>query len=178
MMRKIGKPLALVLAVVLMIALVGCTSKGPETKGRDFSTFSPIDKTIDKVGVESHADVKPSQKYSFGCTIPQLNDEYWIAFAYGFEDECKQLGIDFNLITCGGYGEITTQVKQIEDYNVKGVVMAVAIAANIGYATPISTPPITMTLSAGYRFKDYVKVGGLLNLLAIVLMIALLPLIL
>ena len=64
------------------------------------------------------------------------------------------------------------------NYDVKGVVMAVAIAANIGYATPISTPPITMTLSGGYRFKDYVKVGGLLNLLAIILVIALLPLIL
>ena len=64
------------------------------------------------------------------------------------------------------------------DYNVKAVVMAVAIAANIGYATPISTPPITMTLSGGYRFKDYVKVGGLLNLLAIILVIVLLPVIL
>jgi len=61
------------------------------------------------------------------------------------------------------------------DYNVKSVVMVVAIAANIGYATPISTPAITMTLSGGYRFKDYVKLGGLLNLLAIILLIVLIP---
>ena len=64
------------------------------------------------------------------------------------------------------------------DYNVKALVMTVAIAANIGYATPISTPAITMTLSAGYRFKDYVRVGGLVNLLAIILVIVLLPIIL
>ena len=64
------------------------------------------------------------------------------------------------------------------DYNVKAVVMAVAIAANIGYATPISTPAITMSLSGGYRFKDYVKVGGLINVLAIILVIVLLPVIL
>jgi len=63
-------------------------------------------------------------------------------------------------------------------YDVRSIVMAVAIAASIGYATPMSTPPMTMTLSAGYRFKDYLKVGGLFNLLAFLLIIALFPLVL
>ena len=61
-------------------------------------------------------------------------------------------------------------------YSVKSMVMSVAIAANIGYATPISTPPITMTLAGGYRFMDYVKFGGLFNILAYLLTIALFPL--
>jgi di/tricarboxylate transporter len=60
-------------------------------------------------------------------------------------------------------------------YDVRSVVIAVAIAANIGYATPISTPPITMTLIGGYRFMDYVKFGGLFNLMAYVLVILLFP---
>ena len=63
-------------------------------------------------------------------------------------------------------------------FDVKSVVMAVVIAANISYATPVSTPPMTMTLAAGYRFMDYVKVGGLFNLLAYLLVVALFPLIL
>ena len=63
-------------------------------------------------------------------------------------------------------------------YNVKNVVMAAAIAANLGYATPISTPPITMTLAGGYRFKDYIKVGGLLNLLTFILLTLLFPIML
>lgn len=63
-------------------------------------------------------------------------------------------------------------------YDVKSVVMAVAIATNIGYATPISTPPMTMTLAGGYRFMDYIKVGGLFNVLAYVLIILLFPLVL
>jgi len=63
-------------------------------------------------------------------------------------------------------------------FDVKSVVMAVVIAANISYATPVSTPPMTMTLSAGYRFMDYVKVGGLFNLLAFLLVVALFPFIL
>jgi len=63
-------------------------------------------------------------------------------------------------------------------FDVKSIVMAVVIAANVTYVTPISTPPITMTLSGGYRFMDYVKVGGMLNVLSYVLIVLLFPLVL
>jgi len=60
-------------------------------------------------------------------------------------------------------------------FDIKAAVMIVAVATNIGYATPVSTPPITMTLTAGYRFMDYVKLGGLFNILAFILIVALIP---
>jgi len=63
-------------------------------------------------------------------------------------------------------------------FDVKSAVMAVVIATNISYATPVSTPPMTMTLPAGYRFMDYVKIGGLFTVLAYLLIIALFPIIL
>jgi len=63
-------------------------------------------------------------------------------------------------------------------YDVRSVAMAVAIAASIGYATPMSTPPMTMTLAGGYRFMDYIKVGGLFNILAYLMIIALFPFVL
>jgi len=63
-------------------------------------------------------------------------------------------------------------------YDVRSVAMAVAIASSIGYATPMSTPPMTMTLVAGYRFKDYIKMGGLYNVLAYILVVLLFPLVL
>ena len=47
-------------------------------------------------------------------------------------------------------------------------VMAAGIGANLSVATPIATSTITMTLVAGYRFKDYLKIGGVYNLLCIV----------
>jgi di/tricarboxylate transporter len=62
-------------------------------------------------------------------------------------------------------------------FDVKAAVMITAVATNIGYATPVSTPPITMTLSAGYRFMDYVKFGGLFNLLAFILIVLLIPIV-
>lgn len=62
-------------------------------------------------------------------------------------------------------------------YDVKSLVVLIAIAGNLGFATPVSTPPIAMTLSGGYRFKDYVVVGGLFNILAYLLLIAIFPLV-
>ena len=62
-------------------------------------------------------------------------------------------------------------------FDIRAAVMITAVAANIGYATPVSTPPITMTLAGGYRFKDYAKLGGLFNVLAFLLIVALIPLV-
>lgn len=53
---------------------------------------------------------------------------------------------------------------------------SVLMGCNIAYATPISTPCITMTLSGGYRFKDFLKIGLPLALITYVVVIAALPL--
>ena len=43
--------------------------------------------------------------------------------------------------------------------------------ANMPYSTPIGASVITMTMQAGYRFKDYVKIGLPFNLLACIVVI-------
>jgi len=63
------------------------------------------------------------------------------------------------------------------DYSVRAAVISVAIASNLGFSTPIATPPLTMTLAGGYRFMDYVKFGGIFNILAYILLVAMIPLI-
>lgn len=56
-------------------------------------------------------------------------------------------------------------------------VVGIIIGSNLAFATPIATPPLTMTLAAGYRFTDYTKVGGLLNLILLLFSIVLVPMI-
>ena len=63
-------------------------------------------------------------------------------------------------------------------YDVTKVVMITAFSVNAGFATPISTPPMTLTLSGGYRFTDYIKFGGLFNILTYALVAAAIPFIL
>ncbi len=56
------------------------------------------------------------------------------------------------------------------------LVIAVVVFANVVYSTPTSTPPNSMTLVAGYRFTDYIKVGGLLNIITIAVLLIIFPL--
>ena len=44
--------------------------------------------------------------------------------------------------------------------------MAVAVGANISVSTPICVATITMTTVAGYRFIDFFRIGGLINVVA------------
>lgn len=48
------------------------------------------------------------------------------------------------------------------------LVLASASGIKIAVATPISVVPVTMTQAAGYRFKDYIRIGGLVNLISII----------
>ncbi len=57
------------------------------------------------------------------------------------------------------------------------VLMALATTCAAAFATPVATPPNTMVLIAGYRFTDYLFLGGLFNLFTYGLQLALIPLI-
>ena len=61
-------------------------------------------------------------------------------------------------------------ITMAQTMGVDAMPMAVAVVfgASFAFATPIGTAPMTMSLAAGYRFSDYVKVGGLCNILVIV----------
>ena len=60
--------------------------------------------------------------------------------------------------------------------NPRSLAIAVAVFANVVYLTPTSSPPNAMTLTAGYRFVDYVKVGGILNIITLILTLCIFPL--
>lgn len=51
------------------------------------------------------------------------------------------------------------------------------IAANTSISTPIATPAVTQTMVCGYRYNDFVKIGGPINLLIAILTIIGLPLV-
>lgn len=53
--------------------------------------------------------------------------------------------------------------------------VGIGTLASAGFLTPVATPPNTMVLVAGYRFKDYIKVGALLMVLTYILVITLVP---
>ena len=58
-----------------------------------------------------------------------------------------------------------------------GLLMAVAMAASASFMTPISHPANLLVMGpGGYRFIDYLKVGGLLTLVVMVVLVIAMPL--
>lgn len=53
--------------------------------------------------------------------------------------------------------------------------VGIVLAASVCLATPIGSPPMTLTLSAGYRFGDYLKVGAPLCVLLVAAIIVFVP---
>lgn len=54
------------------------------------------------------------------------------------------------------------------EINPTPVAIACVIGANLAMATPVATTTITMVQVAGYRFRDYFRLGGLVGVIGIV----------
>jgi di/tricarboxylate transporter len=58
----------------------------------------------------------------------------------------------------------------------QALLMAVAMAASASFMTPISHPANILVMGpGGYRFIDYIKVGGLLTLTILLIIVFILP---
>ena len=58
-----------------------------------------------------------------------------------------------------------------------GLMMAVAMAASASFMTPIAHPANILVMGpGGYRFLDYIKIGGLLTVVVIVVLMVMMPL--
>ena len=57
-----------------------------------------------------------------------------------------------------------------------GLMMAIAMAASASFMTPVSHPANILVMGpGGYRFADYLKVGGLLTLVVLVVLMVVMP---
>lgn len=73
-----------------------------------------------------------------------------------------------NNATVGILVPVALSLCTVMEIDPANYVLACAIGANLSVMTPICTATITMTAAAGYRFKDYVRFGGLFNVLALI----------
>jgi len=82
-----------------------------------------------------------------------------------------------NTATAVLFAPIALQTATTLDVNPLPFMFAVAVGASMCFASPFSTPPNALVMSAGrYSFMDYVKIGLPLQLIYAVVMILVLPL--
>ena len=61
-------------------------------------------------------------------------------------------------------------VPMAVEYGINPIPIAIAcvIGSNLAMATPVATTTITMVQVAGYRFKDYFRLGGLVGIIGVI----------
>lgn len=61
-------------------------------------------------------------------------------------------------------------VPMAVEYGINPIPIAIAcvMGSNLAMATPVSTTTITMVQVAGYRFKDYFRLGGLVGVIGVI----------
>lgn len=81
-----------------------------------------------------------------------------------------------NTATCAMFLPIALSFASALDVSPYPMLMGVAMSASCSFSTPIATPAMTLVLSpGGYRFTDYIRWASLLNLIAVILIILLVP---
>ncbi len=105
-MGKLIKKLALVLAMVLvfMVAATGCGSSSAPSQDQE---------TVQQSTVETNKPTEEGKKLKFAFSIMVLDNPYFISVKKGFEDKCKELGIE--AISVDAKYDVAKQVNDIEN---------------------------------------------------------------
>ena len=80
-----------------------------------------------------------------------------------------------NIATCAMIFPIALSLATDIGANPTTYIIAITIACQCAFSTPIGTPCVTQTMVGGYRFMDYVKVGLPINILMTIGAIILIP---
>lgn len=62
-----------------------------------------------------------TKKWRICISMPNMNDDYYVAMNYGAVEEAKRLGVEMTMVNAGGYTNLSKQISQIEDCMAQGV---------------------------------------------------------
>lgn len=58
---------------------------------------------------------KASKQWNICVSFPHMKDAYWLAVNYGILKEAQRLGVRFTMYEAGGYENLNTQIRQINE---------------------------------------------------------------
>ncbi len=107
----------------LMVIGVACgsssSSGGSANAGKsraDLKNYQPGTDTQYGVNDTTFPVNKAARKYVIGVTFPHFKDPYWVAEAYGVQQEANRLGVEVRINAATGYGDTSTQLRQLDTY--------------------------------------------------------------
>lgn len=107
-----SRPLALMAAILLAVALSGPQARAETWPLQVFSSFRDDSSThpLDYAPLP-HA----ARNWRFCVLYPHLKDAYWLSVNYGMVQESQRLGVSFDLFEAGGYPNLARQIAQLRE---------------------------------------------------------------
>ncbi len=114
---------AAILALILGLAAAGCgggdeggNGGGGGASSEELKDYQPGTERVRKVDENTYKVGEPAGDYVIGVSFPHFKDPYWIAEAYGVEQEAKRLGVEVRVNAASGYGDTAGQLQQVDTY--------------------------------------------------------------
>ena len=175
MVLNVVPAVAAVLAAATLMVLTGCLRNMEEAYGSInwnsivlIAAMIPMATAFEKTGVTKY--ISDMLLNGLGDVGPYM----LLATIYG----CTSLLTLFmsNTATAVLFTPIALQASVDMNISPYPLLFGVAVAASMCFASPFSTPPNALVMSAGkYTFRDYVKVGLPLQLIMGIIMVIMLP---
>lgn len=111
------------------------------------------------------------------AAVSVVGDNVWVLFIVAIIITVILTNIMSNTAVAAMMAPIFIVISVNIGYEPYVFMMGIALAANASIATPIGGTAMSQVLVAGYRFKDYIKVGGPITIILTIMIIVLTPLI-
>ncbi|MCU1604012.1 MAG: Monosaccharide transporter substrate-binding protein family [Modestobacter sp.] len=152
------------LATVGVVFLSGCGAAGKDQPAGASAPAASDDWSISadftqRDGTREVADYKPlatsevTKAWKVCALLPHVKDALWVSANYGNLMEAQREGVQYNMFEAGGYGNLSTQVSQMDDCIVQkyDAIILGAISADGDCAS------IERALQAGIAVVDFIN---------------------
>jgi sodium-dependent dicarboxylate transporter 2/3/5 len=111
------------------------------------------------------------------AAVNLVGNNLWVLFTVGIIITVILTNIMSNTAVAAMMAPIFIVIAVNLGYDPYVFMIGIALAANASIATPIGGTAMSQVLVAGYRFKDYVKIGGPITIILTIMIIIITPLV-
>lgn len=151
-MKKI---ISLVLVVMMLsLTLVACTGNTETSSSSEVSVATTEESTLE----ETAEEVPAASGAKIGILAPAVTHGWVAAVAYNAEERCKELGVDYKVLTSNNADEMTSQLDDLRTWGAEAIVafpqwegMEVPIQEAIDAGIPVINFDIEIAADGVYR---------------------------
>lgn len=111
------------------------------------------------------------------AAVSVVGDNVWVLFTVGIIITVILTNIMSNTAVAAMMAPIFIVISVNIGYDPYVFMIGIALAANASIATPIGGTAMSQVLVGGYRFRDYIKIGGPITIILTIMIIILTPLV-